>query len=138
MAAFLDTNILVYVADERDMIKHDRATSLIEDALDGVGEYWISAQVLAEFSNVALKKLAFEPKLVEEYVDVFKDIHTVRPDAALVKRALQIKGRYGIQFYDAMMVAAAERSGCDEILTEDLADGQFYVDIQAHNPFKES
>ena len=53
-----------------------------------------------------------------------------------VRRALEIKSQYGIQFYDALMVAAAEASGCGEILTEDLNDGQIYCGVKAVNPFK--
>jgi predicted nucleic acid-binding protein len=48
---------------------------------------------------------------------------------------LEIKGQYGIQFYDALMLAAAEAGGCNEILTEDLNDGQLYCGIKAVNPF---
>lgn len=136
MATFLDTNILVYVADKRDLVKHDLAVSLIEDALSEDSGYWISTQVLSEFANVALKKLSFSETLVSEYVDIFKVMRTVRPDADLVKDALRIKVRYGIQFYDSMMVAAAERSGCSEILSEDLSDGQVYSGVRARNPFK--
>lgn len=33
-------------------------------------------------------------------------------------------------------LAAAEANGCDEILTEDLTDGQTYCGIRAVNPFK--
>lgn len=33
-------------------------------------------------------------------------------------------------------VAAAEAGGCDEILSEDLSDGQVYCGIKAVNPFK--
>lgn len=136
MATFLDTNILVYVADKRDLVKHDLAVSLIEDALSEDSGYWISTQVLSEFANVALKKLSFSETLVSEYVDIFKVMRTVRPDADLVKDALRIKVRYGIQFYDSMMVAAAERSGCSEILSEDLSDGQVYSGVRVRNPFK--
>ena len=50
--------------------------------------------------------------------------------------AIDTKERYGIQFYDALIVAAAEANGCDEILTEDLNDGQTYCGIRAVNPFK--
>lgn len=35
-----------------------------------------------------------------------------------------------------MMVAAAERAGMSEILTEDLGDGQLYCGVRAVNPFK--
>ena len=41
-----------------------------------------------------------------------------------------------VYFYDALIVAAAEASGCDEILTEDLNDGQVYCGVKAVNPFK--
>ncbi len=34
-----------------------------------------------------------------------------------------------------MMVAAAIESGCTEILSEDLNDGQDYDGVVAHNPF---
>ena len=37
---------------------------------------------------------------------------------------------------DSLVVAAAEMSGCDEILTEDLNDGQVYGSVKAVNPFK--
>lgn len=51
-------------------------------------------------------------------------------------RGIEIKNRYDIQFYDAMMLAAAERAGASEFYTEDLNDGQLYCDIKAVNPFK--
>ncbi len=50
--------------------------------------------------------------------------------------ALRIMGRYDVQFYDSLMLAAAESAGCDEILTEDLSDGQMYGSVKAVNPFK--
>ena len=40
------------------------------------------------------------------------------------------------QFYDSLMLAAAESAGCGEILTEDLNDGQLYGTVRAINPFK--
>lgn len=52
------------------------------------------------------------------------------------EEALQIKDRYGIQFFDSLLLAAASDSGCNEILTEDLADGQTYCGVKAVNPFK--
>ena len=48
------------------------------------------------------------------------------------------KLEYGIQFYDAQIIAAAERLGCASILTEDLNDGQMYCGIIAVNPFSGS
>ena len=39
-------------------------------------------------------------------------------------------------FFDAMMLAAAERAGADTFLSEDLADGETYCGIKVSNPFK--
>ena len=41
-----------------------------------------------------------------------------------------------VQFYDALMLASSEAAGCEEILTEDLNDGQMYGSVKAVNPFK--
>ena len=37
-----------------------------------------------------------------------------------------------------MIVRAAKRAGCDEILTEDLGDGQAIEEIRTSNPFGET
>jgi len=44
--------------------------------------------------------------------------------------------RYDLQYYDSLLLAAAESLGCDEFITEDLNDGQLYCGIKAVNPFK--
>ncbi len=36
------------------------------------------------------------------------------------------------------MIAAANKLGCHEIITEDLNDGQTYCGMVAVNPFKET
>ena len=50
--------------------------------------------------------------------------------------ALLLKQRYDIQFFDALLLVAAQENGCNEILTEDLNDGQMYGSVKAVNPFK--
>ena len=50
--------------------------------------------------------------------------------------SVQVVNECGTQFYDSLMLAAAESAGCGEILTEDLNDGQMYGTIKAVNPFK--
>ena len=67
---------------------------------------------------------------------MFSRISTVPLATEWTDKALQIKERYGIQFFDSLLLAAASDNGCDEILTEDLADGQTYCGVKAVNPFK--
>ena len=132
---FIDTNVFVYFVDRRDMRKQTIARSLIASAL-GSQQYSITWQVLNEFGNVALSKLAMTEDEVCVYVSRFRNIRMQMPKPEWTERALMIRKQYGIQFYDALIVAAAEASGCDEILTEDLNDGQVYCGVKVVNPFK--
>ena len=136
MAVFIDSNILAYVVDKRDVKKHNIAAQILDDALDGITDCRLSTQTLSEFANVALKKLGLGEDVVREYVEVFKSLHAISQDPEIVERALEIKARYDLQFYDSMIVAAAERTGCNEILSEDFNDGQAYCGIVVRNPFK--
>lgn len=43
--------------------------------------------------------------------------------------------RYGVHFYDGMILAAAERSSCGRIWSEDFNAGQRYFGIVVENPF---
>ncbi len=52
-------------------------------------------------------------------------------------RALEVKKEYGLQFYDSLVLATAESYGCDELLTEDLNEGQVYGGVRAVNPFRD-
>ena len=133
---FLDANVFVYLIDDRDLSKQRRARGIIADAL-GRSCYVISAQVLNEFANVAVKKLGFPIDEVRQCVRNFQVIRTVDQKAAWTDRALAIKEQYGTQFYDSLLLAAAEANGCDEFWTEDLNDGQLYCGIRAVNPFKD-
>jgi predicted nucleic acid-binding protein len=42
---------------------------------------------------------------------------------------------FSISFWDASIIAAAEKSGCRRLLSEDLNPGQIYGTILAVNPF---
>ena len=132
---FLDSNVFVYFADPRDARKQRIARSILWTAKNS-GKHLISVQVLNEFSNVALKKLSMDENDVRAYIDEFVNIRTVENRLAWTYSALEIKKRYGLQFYDSLLIAAAQANGCDEILSEDLADGQVYCGVRAMNPFK--
>ena len=133
---FLDTNVLAYSVDNRDVAKQKVAKSIILAARSSA-DFVMSAQVLNEFSNVAIKKLGKTRAEVMGFVKLYKTIRTLPIKPEWTVPALEIMDRYGIQFYDALIVAAAESAGCDEIMTEDLNDGQIYGSVKAVNPFKD-
>jgi predicted nucleic acid-binding protein len=133
---FVDSNVFVYALDKNATSKQKKARRIVTDAFAARATYRISSQVLAEFSSVAIRKLGIGTPLLLSLLAEMGKISHVAIDNALISRAVEIQGIYGIQFYDAQIVAAAERLGCDSILTEDLNDGQLYCGIMAVNPFK--
>ena len=133
---FVDSNVFVYALDGSGGAKQTRARSIVADAFAARSAYCISSQVLAEFASVSVRKLKIATPLLLELLSEMRRISRTAVDDQLVLRAVEIQGIYGIQFYDAQIVAA-ERLGCDRILTEDLNDGQVYCSITAVDPFKQ-
>ena len=133
---FVDLNVFIYAVDKAVSAKQKKARGIVADVFADGSAYRVSSQVLAEFSSVAVRKLGISAPILLALLAEMGKIAHVAIDNALVSRAVEIQGIYGIQYYDAQIVAAAERLGCDSILTEDLNDGQMYCGITALNPFK--
>ncbi len=132
---FLDTNVLIYSVDGNDSAKQAVARDIVVSAVRG-GGFLISAQVLNEFSNIALLKLKLSVEETRKFVSFFSRIGVVSLDSRWTDAALLLKQRYETQFFDSLLLVAARENGCDEILTEDLNDGQMYGSVKAVNPFK--
>ena len=133
---FIDSNVFIYAIDSTATPKQVEARRIVADALVPRASFCTSSQVLAEFASVLIRKFKMSAPLILEFLSEMGRISRVFVDNQLVARAVEIQGLYGIQFYDAQIVAAAERLNCDSILTEDLNDGQLYCGIVAVNPFK--
>ena len=133
---FLDTNILVYAYDISDLAKQHIAQDLVRKAV--AGGLVISTQVLAEFAATLLHKLSPAPSSqdVIALLDALAPIRLIPPDHEIVRRAVEAKSAYGLHFYDGMIVAAAERAGCERIWSEDFNPGQKYFGIAVANPFQ--
>ncbi len=132
---FVDTNILLYAHDISAGIKHERAKALIEDlwrTRSGV----VSTQVLQELC-VNLRRKAGRPlelkatrELVADYLSWQVVVHT----GESMLEALDLEGRYGISFWDALVVQGAQASGASVLYSEDLPDGQMYGTVRVVNP----
>jgi predicted nucleic acid-binding protein len=131
---FLDTNIIVYANDKRDKHKQKRCIDLIAQALQ-TRQATVSTQVFFEYANVALSKLGQSASVVRRQIELLSTLPVIPQSAALAIRAVEIKELYGISFWDASIVAAAEAGRCSRILSEDMNAGQLYCGIQLANPF---
>lgn len=135
--AFLDTNIFVYHIDVTDPRKQGIAESLVWEMIeDETGA--ISHRVVHEFCNVALRHATAKltPQEVERFVaDVFGALEIMPASLELSLAAVSVPARYGVHFYDALMIAAALEAGCTTIYSEDMQHGQRFGELVIRNPF---
>lgn len=136
MTHLLDTNVVVYMFDDVDAVKRDRARQLVGNAIAS-GEGVISYQVVQEALNVFARKLgATAGQQLEIFDNVLSSLWRIHPTADLYRRAVAISQRYRYRFYDSLMIAAALEYGCDLLYSEDLRDGQVIDTVTIRNPFR--
>lgn len=134
---FVDTNVLVYVRDRTDEGKQRRAAEWMA-ALWDESRGRISVQVLQEYYVTLTRKLD-PPRSREEARDDVASLSTWNPvllDAAVMERAWEVEDRYGLSWWDALIVGAALAAECRWLLTEDLQDGQDFFGLTVVNPFR--
>lgn len=137
MRSFIDTNVLVY-ADSADAAdKQGVATTLIADHLRA-GTGVISTQVLHEFVDAAIRKLALPLDLVRARVRLYSRFETVNASSAAVLDALDLHALHQVSIWDALMLQAARQSGCVVVLTEDLQAGASIAGVRIVNPFEDA
>ncbi|MDQ6437074.1 PIN domain-containing protein [Mesorhizobium sp. LHD-90] len=130
---FLDTNVLIYAASEKKSLE-SRWTSiaerLVHDTLFGT-----TGQVMAEFVAVARRKKLLVDESIDQWLIFLGTCPLVPVDDAYVRAGLEFARRYRIHYYDAALLAAAERLGAPIFFTEDLNHNQVYGSVRAVNPF---
>lgn len=140
MSVFIDTNVLVYAIDPADARKQEIAQALVEQALlDGTG--WISTQVMQEFFSVITRPqrtsgaplLAMEDAL--EALNILQRFNVVSTSAAQVATAARLMQTHQLQWWDALIVEAALRSGTNTLCSEDGHHGRQFGGLTVVNPF---
>jgi predicted nucleic acid-binding protein len=134
---FVDTNILLYSRDASEPEKQALASARLDELWENrTGR--ISVQVLNEyFVNVTRKlKPGLSPSEAWDDIEALAAWEPLPLDLPLLIRTFATQNRYQLSWWDSMIVAAAEASGCARILSEDLSDGISYFGILVENPFK--
>jgi predicted nucleic acid-binding protein len=139
MAAFLDTNILLYAFSSVNEGQPDKviAAKQLIDELILHNTLILSSQVLSEFVSVATRK-GKTPLTLEEVAQIVLKLSrqtVLSVDATLVQLALRRVQESRISYWDALIVEAAIRSGATLLYTEDMHHGTQYGNLRIHNPF---
>jgi predicted nucleic acid-binding protein len=115
---FVDTNVLLYADDTRDAVKQAQSRNWLL-ALWQRRSGRLSTQVLNEY-----------------YANVTRKLKLPQIDHQTVETAWGIEARFGLSYWDSLIVAAAAQAGCTHVLSEDMRHEQHYGVVQVINPFK--
>jgi predicted nucleic acid-binding protein len=135
--AFVDSNLLIYAHDRDAGPKREAAMALF-DQLWSERTGTLSVQVLQEFFVTVTRKLrtpvakAQAREVVRAYAPWV--VSPTTPETIL--RATELSESASIDFWDALIVAAAEQSGAETLYSEDLNDGQLIAGVRVVNPLR--
>jgi len=142
MSVFVDTNVVLRAADPGDS-KHETATKTISELLEAGGNPRITAQIAAEFWNVATRPvvnngLGMSIDEVRNELSRLKEFFAVVPESAEVysewKRLVAEHKVQGVKRHDARIVAAMNVHGINRIVTFNAEDFRRYAGITVTLP----
>jgi predicted nucleic acid-binding protein len=135
-AVFVDTNVLVYARDASEPAKQARAAAWL-DLLWRDQSGRTSMQVLSEYYVSLTRKL--QPRVAPaDAWDEVNELLTWRPqpiDESVMRRGQEVELRYRLNWWDCLVIAAAQLQGCALLLSEDLQDGGVYGGVTVRSPF---
>jgi predicted nucleic acid-binding protein len=130
----VDTNILIYVHDDREPNKKAKARELIDDMEDGL----LLLQVACEYVAAA-RKLSPQGYTMD---DARKDVDDLRriwttslPAWPVFERSGALLGRYSLSFWDALLVGACLEAGVETLYTENFGGCDEIDGVRTVNPF---
>lgn len=134
---FIDTNILVYANDKSEKEKHERARQII---LNGIanGDIVVSTQVFSEFYVTVTKKIKIKlpVDIAKKEILLLKTIEVVEIDFHLIIQAITISNENRLNYWDSLIISAAQKAKCNILYTEDLNPDQTIDTVTIRNPFK--
>ena len=136
-SVLVDTNVLVYMMDPRDLTKRAHAARLIS-RLQSDSRGVLSQQVLSEFARVSSERVPEGPsrkELIDAVGDFGRTWRILPVTPAVIAEALGVADRTGRSFWDAQLIATAKIHGVPTIVSEDFEDGWICEGVRFVNPF---
>jgi predicted nucleic acid-binding protein len=135
-AVLVDTNVLVYMFDQNDAARQDRAITVVRE-LEQSARGRLSAQCLAEFCAVATRQLrpVLTPDQALAQVERFMRVFPVYPlTPMIVIEAVRGVRDHKLSYYDAQIWAAARLNQIPIVFSEDFHHGML-EGVRFVNPF---
>jgi predicted nucleic acid-binding protein len=130
----VDTNILIYLNDPRDLAKQAIAISLVSSLTDGVLIWQVACEYLA--ASRKLEALGYDRAQAYQYIRDLQQVwYTALPTWAVIDLAENLMSRFSLSHWDSMVVAACLEANVHTLYTEDF--GYIAIDsLKIVNPFK--
>ena len=130
----VDTNVLFYVHDQRDVVKRVAAASLVESLDDGVLLWQVACEYLA--ASRKLEPFGYSRAQAWQYVRELQDAWaTLLPDWAMLDRAELLLSRYSLSSWDALLIAACLEGSITRLYSKDFDASVQAEGIEIVNPF---
>ena len=130
----VDTNVLIYAHDPRDLAKQQTPLSLLQ-SLDDAALLW---QVACEFLSASqkLEPLGYSrAQAWQDIADLRRVWTTVLPGWDILNRAEKMLAKYSLSYWDATLLAACHEAGVARIYSEDLSTYPRINGLECVNPF---
>jgi len=130
----VDTNILIYVNDQRDPAKQAIAATLVSSLTDGALIWQVACEYLAASRKLVV--LGYDRVQSYQYIRDLQQVwYSVLPSWTVIDRAENLIGKFSLSHWDSMIVAACLEANVQTFYTEDFG----YANIEGLeiiNPFK--
>lgn len=134
----IDTNVLLYTLDNHDPAKQEKARQTLLH-LRNRSNAGVSAQVLAEYANITLKKFGMSADTVYANLEGFTSSFTTYPlSPAVVLEAVRGVRDHRLAYFDAQIWGVAKLNQIPVILSEDFNAGATLEGVKFLNPFEKS
>jgi predicted nucleic acid-binding protein len=134
MRTTIDTNVFVYMLDERDPAKQVAAIELIERLRSG--DCAISLQTVGELYAALTGRLKRAPwEAAQAARNVLAAFPSFGASRTAIERALAEAMAQRFSYWDALQLAAANEAGCALCFTEDMSDGAKLGNVELVHPF---
>ena len=133
--SFFDTNILVYIDDDANPVKQQRALALFAEhrrARTGA----VSLQVLQEYFVAVTRKLGINAEKARRKVELIAEFDVVVPGVPDILSAIDLHRLHGFSFWDGLILQSTKLGGCSVLFSEDFQDERKIEGFRVVNPFR--
>jgi predicted nucleic acid-binding protein len=131
---FVDSNIILYSYSKTELDKNKIANALIFS----FDEILVSTQVINEVTNILFKKFQLDSVDIENVLlEIDNNFKIVNFSLTTQIKAIKIKKKYKLQYYDSLILATALENNCTVLYSEDMQHRQIIEDqLKIINPFE--